>query len=92
MSKRNSYTGAIATSTAQIIGGKGVLEGLFVSSVGSSGTMAIYDGVHDSANVIISDFTLVAGYTYLGSIECSTGCYVETGGSPIYTSLVLSAD
>ena len=100
MAKRNKYTILDTTSvgTMQIAEGSAVLEGIFVSSVGTTGTMMIYDDILLTGATpvipVIDTFTLVAGAgaVYMGSIECSTGIYVETSGSPYVTFLTLSRD
>jgi uncharacterized membrane protein YraQ (UPF0718 family) len=100
MAKRNKYIilDTSAVGTMQIAASSAVLEGIFVSSVGTSGTMMIYNDVlltgATPVTPVIDTFTLTAGAgaTYLGSIECSTGIYVETNGSPMVTFLTLSAD
>jgi hypothetical protein len=96
MALRNKYVliDSQTVSTIQIAQAPICLYGIFTSSVGTSGTMIVYDAIDatSTTNCIIDTFTLATGATYLGSIECSTGCYVETNGSPIVTVLTLSAD
>lgn len=96
MAHRNKYIllDSQTVSTIQVAQAPVTLYGIYTSSVGTSGTMMIYDAIDatSTTNAIIDTFTLAVGHTYLGSIQCSTGCYVETNGSPIVTFLTLSAD
>lgn len=89
MAYRTTYTN-VSSATAQVLAGEGILSGIFCTSVGTSGTMAIYEA--SSGTPIIPTYTLAAGYTNLGNIHCLAGCYVETNGAPYITFLTLEAD
>lgn len=88
---RTTYKTPI-TNSAQILAGKGILSAMFVGSVGTTGTVKLYDSLSATATVIVDTHTLIAGYNNLGNIECLTGCYAELAGTPSVTFLTLAAD
>lgn len=92
MAQRVKYTN-VSTGTAQIANAPVVLSGIVVTSVGSSGTMVIYDGVDATTTLtMIPEFACVLGTTNFLNTEAVAGVYIESNGTPIVTFLTLSAD
>ena len=88
---RTKYTNV--AGTAQVANAPAVLSGIVVTSVGTSGTMVIYDGIDQTTTLtLIPEFAAVVGYTNLGNVEATAGIYIESNGTPIVTVLTLSAE
>ncbi len=92
MSQRNSYVHL--TETGEVIGGEGVLSGMYVNST-SSGTLVLYDYTDSTGAAwqISGIITPAIGYHNLGDIHVSRGCYAAFGGTSLdITFFVKEAD
>ena len=81
------------SASGVVIGGEGVLVGMYVNST-TSGTVKIYN--HASAasgSVVFNTITPAIGYHNLGNAHCTVGCYASMAGtSRDITFLVLEAE
>jgi hypothetical protein len=88
MSIENTYLNL--TGSGVVVNGKGVLSGMRVNST-SSGTVKLYDYLSASGTVINNTMTPAVGYHDLGSVQLTTGCYAEIGGTAIDVTFYIKA-
>ena len=66
------------TSSVQVLAGKGTIEGLYVFTT-SSGLLRLFHGTtatNTGKIITTANWTPVAGWNYLGNIDCTAGLYV----------------
>lgn len=74
-----------ATASGLIKTGRGILRGVFCSS-STSGTLVIRDGIDGSGTVVVAQFSLTAGQTYMfPDMAFNTGLYITVGGTTAVT-------
>jgi hypothetical protein len=88
MSIENTYTRL--TGSGIVVNGTGVLSGMRVNST-NSGTVKLYDYLSATGTVINNTMTPAVGYHDLGSVQLTTGCYAEIGGTAIDVTFYVKA-
>lgn len=76
---RYSYT-QIAASTL-VKTGQGLLGGIFVSALGTTPTITVYDQTSAATPVILATFIPTVGQNVILNVQFQTGLYVAIGGS-----------
>jgi hypothetical protein len=78
------YTYTKVTSSAQVSASSCVLAGYTCESIGTAGTLILYDNTAGSGNTVSGGtVTLAAGiYIFAQPIILTTGCYAATTGTP----------
>lgn len=87
ISSNASYVYKLLAASGTVKSGPGVLRSIFVSAIGVTPTITVYNNTAASGDVIIATFTPIASGSYVFEAAFDVGCYIALSNVTNCTAL-----